>query len=135
MNRLATALACLTFSVPSAVSAAENVVCTPEFYFNWREPSAIMIEIDEARMRGSHVVHIDLETGTFRALRGGDEAQVVGSGTMTVVNVGSLRENFDFVATEPDTGALLRIELRDESLPYVRVDYEGSVASGHCVYE
>ena len=135
MSRHAAAFAILAFMVPSAGFAEEVVVCTPEFYFNWREPSAIIIEIDEARAQGSDVIHIDLETGTFRALRGGDEAQVVGSGAMTIVNVGSLRENFDFVATEPDTGALLRIELRDESLPYIHVDYEGSTAAGHCVYE
>lgn len=135
MSRHLAAFAVLACLSPSAATAAENLVCTPEFYFNWQEPSAIMIEIDEARMRGSQVIHIDIETGTFRALRGGDEAQVVGSGAMTIVNVGSLRENFDFIATEPDTGALLRITLRDEDLPYLRVEYEGSTAAGHCVRE
>ncbi len=107
----------------------------PEFYYNSSEQPPIIIEIDAARAAGSRVTRIDLETGAFRDLIAGDEARVAGSGTFTIVNEGSLQERVDFVAIDPGSGELLRISLIDEGMPFVRVDEEGSVASGHCAYE
>jgi len=121
-------------ALPS-LARAEETICTPEYYFNSAERPPLVIEIDADRARGSLVTRVDLETGAYRELRGGDEAQEIHAGAFTIVNEGSLRERVDFVATEPDTGAVLRISLIDDALPFVRVDAEGVVASGHCVHE
>jgi hypothetical protein len=120
--------------LPSLV-VAEEAICTPEFYFNWGEQPPLLIAIDEARARGSRVTRIDLETGVYRQHFVGDEANILESGMMQIVSAGSMRERIDFVALDSRDGLLLRISLNDEDLPFVRVDPEGSAASGHCTFE
>ena len=124
----------LLAALPS-LAGAEDTICTPEYYFNPTEQPPLVIEIDAARARGSLVTRVDLETGAYRELRGGDEAQQTSAGAFIIVDEGSLQERVDFVAIEPDSGAVLRISLIDDGLPFVRIDAEGVVASGHCIHE
>jgi hypothetical protein len=130
---VAVAVACLALLPASAL--AEETICAPEFYFNSTEQPAVIIAIDAARAAGSRVTRIDIETGAYRQHFVGDEAGTLESGTMQIVNAGSLRERIDFVALDVESGLLLRISLVDEGMPFVRVDGEGLVASGHCVHE
>ena len=118
-----------------AAQAEETVICTPEFYYNSSENPPIIIPIDEARAKGTKVTRIDLETGAYRQHFTGSDDDIVDTGTLTVINPGSLKERIDFVALNPATGWLLHISLIDEGMPFVRVDEEGTVASGHCVYK
>ena len=126
------ALAAMLIVTPAL--AEEIVACTPEHYYNSSEAKPLIIDIDAARGRGSRVTRIDLETGAFREHFIGADNDSIESGSLKVVNPGSLRERIDFVALDPGTGFLLRISLIDDGLPFVRVDTEGTVASGHCAY-
>jgi hypothetical protein len=131
-KRLLLALAAMTCMSPAI--AEEMVACTPEHYYNSSESSPLIIEIDKARGAGSRVTRIDLETGAHREHFIGSENDTIEAGSLKVVNPGSLRERIDFVALEASTGFLIRISLIDEDMPFVRVDTEGTVASGHCTY-
>ena len=132
MRSLLAALAVLTLISPAL--AEEMVACTPEHYYNSSETPPLIITIDKARGAGSRVTRIDLETGAYREHFIGSEQDTIASGSLKVVNPGSLRERIDFVALDSSTGFLLRISLIDQDLPFVRVDTEGTVASGHCTY-
>ena len=127
------ALALITLISPAL--AEEMVVCTPEHYYNSSETPPLIITIDAARGAGSRVTRIDLETGAYREHFIGSDNDPIEAGSLKVVNPGSLRERIDFVALDTTTAFLLHISLIDEGLPFVRVDPEGTVASGHCVYE
>jgi hypothetical protein len=131
--KLFVAFAALLMASPAL--AEEIVVCTPEHYYNSSETPPIIIPIDAARAAGSRVTRIDLETGNYAEHFIGSDGDILRTGSLTVVNPGSLRERIDFVALDPATALLLHISLIDEGLPFVRVDPEGTVASGHCVYE
>lgn len=132
MRSLLAALAVLTLISPAL--AEEIVACSPEHYYNSSETPPLIIEIDKARGAGSRVTRIDLETGAYREHFIGSEQDTIEAGSLKVVNPGSLRERIDFVALDSSTGFLIRISLIDEGLPFVRVDTEGTVASGHCAY-
>lgn len=127
------AFAAMTLASPAL--AEEMVVCTPEQYYNSSEAKPLIIEIDAARGAGSRVTRIDVETGAYREHFIGADNDTIESGSLKVVNPGSLRERIDFVALDTTTGFLLRVSLNDQDMPFVRVDAEGTVASGHCVYE
>jgi hypothetical protein len=127
------ALAAMTLTSP--VLAEEMVVCTPEHYYNSSETPPLIITIDAARGAGSRVTRIDLESGAYREHFIGADNDTIESGSLKVVNPGSLRERIDFVALDSTTGFLIRISLIDDGLPFVRVDTEGTVASGHCGFE
>jgi hypothetical protein len=132
MRSLLAALAVLTLISPAL--AEEMVACTPEHYYNSSETPPLIITIDKARGAGSRVTRIDLETGAYREHFVGSEQDTIEAGSLKVVNPGSLRERIDFLALDSSTGFLLRISLIDQDLPFVRVDTEGTVASGHCTY-
>lgn len=131
-RRLMAALAVLTLISPAL--AEEIVACTPEHYYNSSETPPLIITIDKARGAGSRVTRIDLETGAYREHFIGSDNDTIETGSLKVVNPGSLRERIDFVALDSSTGFLIRISLIDQDLPFVRVDAEGTVASGHCAY-
>ena len=128
-------LALAAMMLISPALAEEMVVCTPEHYYNSSETPPLIITIDAARGAGSRATRIDLETGAYREHFIGSDNDTIEAGSLKVVNPGSLRERIDFVALDTTTGFLLHISLIDEGLPFVRVDEEGTVASGHCVYE
>jgi len=132
MRSLLAALAVMTLISPAI--AEEMVACTPEHYYNSSETPPLIITIDRARGLGSRVTRIDLETGAYREHFIGSDNDTIEAGSLKVVNPGSLRERIDFVALDSSTGFLIRISLIDEGLPFVRVDTEGTVASGHCAY-
>ena len=119
--------------IPGAV-LAEETICTPEFYYNSSEAEPVIIPIDEARAAGSMATRIDIETGAYRHTFIG-ATETIATGTLAIVSFGSLRERIDFVALDVTTGLVLRISLIDDGLPFVRIDADGTVASGHCVYE
>ena len=127
-------LALAAMMLVSPALAEEMVVCTPEHYYNSSETPPLIIEIDAARGAGSRVTRIDLETGAYREHFIGSDNDTIESGSLKIVNPGSLRERIDFVALDTTTGFLIHISLIDEGLPFVRVDPEGTVASGHCGY-
>lgn len=131
-RRLMAVVAVLTLISPAL--AEEIVACTPEHYYNSSETPPLIITIDKARGAGSRVTRIDLETGAYREHFIGSDNDTIETGSLKVVNPGSLRERIDFVALDSSTGFLLRISLIDQDLPFVRVDAEGTVASGHCAY-
>lgn len=131
--RLWLALAAALLASPAL--AEEVVVCTPEFYYNSSEVPPIVIPIDAARAAGSRVTRIDLETGDYREHFVGSDNDTLRTGNLKVINPGSLRERIDFVALDPDTAFLIHISLIDDGLPFVRVNEEGTVASGHCDYD
>ncbi|HEV2513689.1 MAG TPA: hypothetical protein VGV07_00445 [Devosia sp.] len=118
----------------SPAIAEEMVACTPEHYYNSSETLPLIISIDKARAAGSRVTRIDLETGAYREHFIGSDNDTIEAGSLKVINPGSLQERIDFVALDSSTGFLLRISLIDENMPFVRVDTEGTVASGHCTY-
>ena len=128
-------LALALVALISPALAEEMVVCTPEYYYNSTEDKPLVITIDAARGAGSRVTRIDLETGAYSENFIGAENDPIETGSLKVVNPGSLRERIDFVALDTVTAFLIRISLIDEGLPFVRVDPEGTVASGHCVYQ
>jgi len=130
--RLAAVLAALTLISPAL--AEEMVACTPEHYYNSSETPPLIITIDKARGAGSRVTRIDLESGAYREHFIGSDNDTIEAGSLKVVNPGSLRERIDFVALDTSTGFLIRISLIDQDMPFVRVDTEGTVASGHCSY-
>ncbi|OEO32645.1 hypothetical protein VW23_010550 [Devosia insulae DS-56] len=130
--KLFVALAAVVMASPAL--AEEMVACTPEHYYNSSETPPLIITIDKARAAGSRVTRIDLETGAYREHFIGSENDSIEAGGLKVINPGSLRERIDFVALDSSTGFLLRISLIDQDLPFVRVDTEGTVASGHCTY-
>lgn len=127
-------LALAAMMICSPVLAEEVVVCTPEYYYNSSETPPVIVPIDAPRAAGSRVTRIDLETGDYAEHFIGSDSDILRTGSLTVVNPGSLRERIDFVALDPATALLLHISLIDEGLPFVRVDEEGTVASGHCSY-
>ena len=129
------ALAIGLLLLASPALAEEVVVCTPEFYYNSSETPPIVIPIDAARAAGSRVTRIDLESGDYRQHFIGSENDILETGSLEVINPGSLRERIDFVALDPATAFLVHISLIDDGLPFVRVDKEGTVASGHCAYD
>ncbi|CAN7237879.1 hypothetical protein LJR016_000842 [Devosia sp. LjRoot16] len=131
-KRLLLALTAITLTAP--VLAEEMVACTPEHYYNSSETPPLIITIDKARGAGSRVTRIDLETGAYREHFIGSDNDTIEAGSLKVINPGSLRERIDFVALDSNTGFLIRISLIDEDMPFVRVDTEGTVASGHCTY-
>ncbi|MDB5541950.1 MAG: hypothetical protein JWQ89_3677 [Devosia sp.] len=114
---------------------AEETICTPDHYYNWNEPAPLIIPIDAARAAGSWVTRVDIETGAYRQHHITDETFTGESGTFTILNPGSLKERIDFAAVDRQSGLMLRISLVDEGRPFVRVSSEGTVASGHCVYQ
>jgi hypothetical protein len=114
---------------------AEDTICTPEFYYNTSEATPLVIAVDADRMAGTRITSIDIETGAYHETVGAFDGDLIASGTMNVINRGSHQERSDFVAVNPKTGLLLHISLIDEGLPFTRVDAEGTMASGHCVYE
>ena len=65
----------------------------------------------------------------------GDETRVGATGTFTILNPGSLHDRIDFSAIDQTSGLTLRISLIDDNLPFIRTSAEGTVSSGHCVYE
>ena len=117
----------------SPVLAEEQVICTPDTYYNWNEPAPLMILIDAARSAGSWVTRLDLEAGAYRQHLITDATVVGESGTFAILNPGSLRERVDFVALDQHSGLMLHISLIDDGLPFVRVSSNGTVSSGHCV--
>jgi len=121
--------------VASAAQADDWVLCTPEFYYNSSESPPVVIAIDEARAHGSVLTHVDLETGAYREHFADLESDTLHTGTFKIVNPGSRQERIDFVAVDTTTALLIHISLIDEGWPFVRVDKEGTVSSGHCVYE
>ena len=127
-------LALAAMMIVSPVLAEEMVVCTPEYYYNSSESPPVIVPIDAARAAGSRVTRIDLETGDYAEHFIGSDSDILRTGSLTVVNPGSLRERIDFVALDPATALLLHISLIDDGLPFVRVDEQGTVASGHCSY-
>lgn len=130
-----TLLALAAMMIVTPALAEEMVVCTPEHYYNSSETPPLIIEIDAARGAGSRVTRIDVETGAYREHFIGSDNDTIESGSLKVVNPGSLRERLDFVALDTATGFLIRVSLIDQDMPFVRVDTEGTVASGHCVYD
>lgn len=132
MRSLLAAIAMVTLISPAL--AEEMVACTPEHYYNSSESPPLIIEIDRARGAGSRVTVIDLESGAYREHFIGSANDTIEAGSLKVVNPGSLRERIDFVALDASSGFLLRISLIDQDMPFVRVDAEGTVASGHCTY-
>jgi len=125
----------LAAMVPSSAALAEELVaCTPEHYYNSSETPPLVITIDKARGAGSRVTRIDLETGAYREHFIGADNDTIDAGSLKVVNPGSLRERIDFVALDASSGFLIRISLIDQDMPFVRVDADGTVASGHCAY-
>jgi len=122
-------------ALSATAASAEETVCTPEYYFNHSEVPPLIIPIDEARAAGSRVTRLDLETGDYRQHFGSDPEATLESGTMQILNPGSLRERIDFVALDAGEGLVLRISLVDEGMPFVRIDGDGLVTSGHCSYE
>lgn len=128
-------LLALAAMVPSSPALAEELVaCTPEHYYNSSETPPLVITIDKARGAGSRVTRIDLETGAYREHFIGADNDTIEAGSLKVVNPGSLRERIDFVALDASSGFLIRISLIDQDMPFVRVDADGTVASGHCAY-
>ena len=127
-------LALALVTLVSPVLAEEMVVCTPEYYYNSSESPPVIVPIDAARAAGSRVTRIDLETGDYAEHFIGSDSDILRTGSLTVVNPGSLRERIDFVALDPATALLLHISLIDDGLPFVRVDEQGTVASRHCSY-
>lgn len=134
MNRMPAILALVLALLP-AVAEAEDMVCIPEYYYNSDEIPPLVIPIDPPRLEGSLVTRVDLETGAYRELRGSADGDEYRSGTLTIIDRGSMQERIDFVALEPKSGLLIRISTVDSDLPFVRLDEEGSVASGHCISE
>lgn len=132
-KRLLLALGAMMIVTPAL--AEEMVVCTPEHYYNSSETPPLIIEIDAARGAGSRVTRIGVETGAYHEHFIGSDNDTIESGSLKVVNPGSLRERVDFVALDTATGFLIRVSLIDQDMPFVRVDTEGTVASGHCVYD
>ena len=114
---------------------AEDTICTPEFYYNTSEATPLIIPVDAPRLSGSRVTSVDIETGAFHDNIGAVDGRLVEKGKLRIVNEGSMKERIDFVALSDKTGLLLHISLIDEGLPFTRVDAEGTLASGHCVYE
>jgi hypothetical protein len=131
--RVLLALVIATFLI-APPAWAEDTICTPEHYYNWQEPEPLVIAIDAARAAGSWVTVVDIETGAYGHHRIGDTA-VIETGAFTILNPGSLRERIDFAAVDQQSGLTLRISLIDQDMPFVRVGADGTVASGHCVYE
>jgi hypothetical protein len=120
----------------TASAAAEDlVVCTPEFYFNSSEATALVIPIDASRMGGRTVTTLDLETGAFHDNIRTADGREVARGTLSIVNPGSHQERIDFVALDAKTGLLMRLSFVDgDPLPFTRIDDEGTVSSGHCEF-
>lgn len=131
MPRLA--IAGLGLFAAGGASAADIVVCTPEHYYNSSETTPIVIPIDAARLAGSQITRLDIETGDYQQAVGAADGWIVAEGTMRIVNPGSMQERIDFVAVDVESGMLLRLSFVDADLPFVRVDDVG-VASGHCEY-
>lgn len=119
----------------TAGALAEDTICTPEFYYNTDDPEPQIIPIDAARLAGSLVTSVDIETGAFHENIGAVDGRLVETGKLRIVNKGSMKERIDFVALNDKTGLVIHISLIDEGLPFTRVDMEGTLASGHCVYE
>jgi hypothetical protein len=119
----------------TAGALAEDTICTPAFYFNTDDPKPQIIPIDAARLAGSRVTSVDIETGAFHENIGAVDGRLVETGKLRIVNKGSMQERIDFVALNDKTGLVIHISLIDQDLPFTRVDKEGTVASGHCVYE
>lgn len=135
MGLRSVAIAGLMLLAGTVGALAEDTICTPEFYYNTSEATPLVIPIDAARLSGSRVTSIDIETGVFHDNIGAVDGQLVEKGKLRIVNKGSMKERIDFVALSDKTGVLLHISLIDEGLPFTRVDAEGTLASGHCVYE
>ena len=123
-------------SLGPSLALAEETICTPEFYINGRRAHAVRHPHrrpapqhraqDQRRYRDRRLA---------RELRRSAKPTISAPAAFTIVNPGSLRERIDFVATDPDTGTVLHVSLIDEGLPFVRVDAEGSISTGHCVFE
>ena len=135
-HRLAVGLALGLSLAGGGVALAEDlVVCTPEYYYNSSEATPLVIPIDAARMAGSSVTTLDLDSGAFHDNIGAVDGRVLASGTLSVVNPGSHQERIDFVALDVKTGLVMRISRVDgDPLPFTRMDAEGTVSSGHCEY-
>jgi hypothetical protein len=115
--------------------SAEETICTPEFYYNTTEPTPLVIPVDTPRRTVSRVTSVNVETGAYHENMGAADGTLFESGTLDIINPGSLKERVDFVAFDAKSGLLLHISLIDEGLPFTRIDGEGSISSGHCVYE
>ena len=135
MGLRSVAIAGLMLLAGTVGALAEDTICTPEFYYNTSEATPLIIPVDAARLSGSRITSIDIETGVFHDNIGAVDGQLVEKGKLRIVNKGSMKERIDFVALSDKTGVLLHISLIDEGLPFTRVDAEGTLASGHCVYE
>jgi len=128
-------MAGLLWAGVSAAQAEDMVVCTPAYYYNSSEATPLVIPIDAARMAGSTVTSLDLESGAFHDNIGAADGRVLASGTLSIVNPGSHQERIDFVALDPKTGMVLHLSFVDgDPLPFTRVDREGTISSGHCEY-
>lgn len=129
-----TLLAALVILAPG-LAFGEDTICTPEFYINGWEPTPFVIPIDPPRRSTARKIGVDIETGAWHESFVEGETDDLTSGTFTIINPGSLRERIDFIAIDPGDGTVLHISLIDEGLPFVLIDAEGSISTGHCVYE
>lgn len=118
----------------TGVAQAEDTICTPEFYYATEAPPRV-IPIDQARRETAIITRIDIETGRYREVLGDMDGQTIRQGAMKVVRPGSHQERSDFIAVDLEDGRLLHISLIDEGLPFTRVDADGLISSGGCVYE
>jgi hypothetical protein len=126
-------LAALAGGVP--VAMAEDTICTPEFYYNTTEPTPLVIPVDATRLAVARITSVDIETGTYHENMGAADGTLFEGGTFDIIKPGSLQERIDFVAFDAKRSLLIHIRLIDEGLPFTRIDAEGSISSGHCVYE
>lgn len=131
----ARAALCIALIAVPTLALGEETICIPEYYYNSSEQPPIIIPIDAARAAGSRVTRIDIESGAYREHFGGRESDILTTGSMSIINPGSMRERIDFVALDPATAEIIRISLMDDGLPFVRFEANGNVSSGHCTYE
>lgn len=129
-------LSCLLALAGGATAAlAQDTICTPEFYYNTTEPTPLVIPVDKTRLAVARITSVDIETGAYHENMGAADGTLFENGTFEIINPGSLKERIDFVAFDAKRSLLIHISLIDEGLPFTRIDAEGSISSGHCVYE
>ena len=122
----------LLLAGPTA-AAADDTICTPEYYYNSSEAVPLVIAVDADRMQGTRVTRLDLDTGAYSQRLGSADGQTLEHGVLQIVSPGSRTERSDFIAVDIRSGLLLHLSFVDDNWPFTRVEPDGVVASGHCL--
>ncbi len=130
MSLRAAPIAALLACTVSSGTAAE-LYCRQTGHVNWADGTPIAFANAEGDWGGSEI-WLNTSTGDWRQRFIGSRALYTDGGTFEVLNDGS-GYRADWVGITPELAEMMRINLRQEPSPYVRVLRGQAIETGLCI--